>query len=361
MTKLLYVINHIDWFWSHRLPLAQAAQKQGYEVHVAVPEADEKLTQHGFTGHDMQAGLIRSIITLRRLIKQEKPRIIHAITIKYAFIAGLATLFIPDIKIVHTIAGLGYLFSGHNTKAKMLRLFVTPLLRIALCRHNIHLIFQNPDDMQIMIAQNLAAQERSHLIRGSGVDIDAFKPDTSSPAQPPIVLMHTRLVHDKGVAIFVEAARILKARGHHARMQIAGGLTDNPLAITQAQMEAMIADGAAEWLGRVSDMPALLATTTLIAYPSYYREGIPKVLLEAAACGKPIVTTDHAGCREAVQDRHNGLLVPVKNPLALANAIELVLKDQVALTAMGAASRALAETTFDVRLINQQTIAVYDA
>lgn len=360
--ELLYVINHIDWFWSHRLPLAKGAQDAGWDVSVAVPDAekDPKLGANGFTGLDLPVGLLKTIIALHYLLKERKPALVHAITIKYAFITGLAARLHPDIKTVYTIAGLGYLFSGEGLKPKLLRLLISPFLRLALRRKNTQLIFQNPDDMQIMLDRGLASAEQSHLIRGSGVDTAEFTPQPQVVSDRPIVVMPTRLVHNKGVAVFVEAARILKKRGVDAVFQVAGGTTDNPLAITKDQMEAMVADGAAEWLGRVSDMPALLASCSLVAYPSYYREGIPKVLLESAAMGKAIVTTDHAGCREAVRHNYNGLLVPIKDPQALADAIHSCLDDPEKCAAMGANSRQRALDEFDVRHIVKQTIAVYD-
>jgi glycosyltransferase involved in cell wall biosynthesis len=362
--KLLYVINHIDWFWSHRLPLAKAAQESGYDVHIAVPHAsaDPELKAHNFNGHDLPQGVFAAIRKLRKIIVQEQPDIIHAITIKHAFITGLATLGLKTPRIIHTIAGLGYLFSGEGLKPRLLRLIIGPFLRLALRRKNTRLIFQNPDDMSILISRNLADPHQSHLIRGSGVDVNQFKPQQQTTTDTPIVLMPTRLVHDKGVSIFVQAARILKARSINAKFQIAGGISqNNPLAITQTEMEAMIADGAVEWLGKVSDMPHVLNAATLIAYPSHYREGIPKVLLEAAACGKPIVTTDHAGCCEAVTHGENGLLVPVKDPQALAAAIETLLHDPETCKKMGQKSRQRAENEFNVNLIVAQTLKVYAA
>jgi glycosyltransferase involved in cell wall biosynthesis len=178
----------------------------------------------------------------------------------------------------------------------------------------------------------------------------------------PVVLLPTRLIREKGVIVFIEAARILKARGVNAKFQIAGGMEGhNPNKISKEEMETLTADGATEWLGRVTDMPALYASAALIAYPSYYREGVPKVLLESAAMGKAIITTDHPGCREAVADNDNGLLVPVKDAQATADAIETLLKDPVRRKEMGARSRERAEKEFDVRLIVDQTLKVYEA
>ncbi|MCD8525729.1 MAG: glycosyltransferase [Alphaproteobacteria bacterium] len=172
--------------------------------------------------------------------------------------------------------------------------------------------------------------------------------------------MATRLLHDKGVAVFIEAARIMTEHGIKARFQIAGGeVTSNPLAISKEQMEAMVEGKPVEWLGKVDDMPALLAECAVFVYPSYYREGIPKVLLEAAASGKPIVTTDHPGCREAVEDGVNGFLVPVRNALKTAEATQKILEDGKLQKAMSKASRNRAEEEFNVAKIVTETLDVY--
>jgi glycosyltransferase involved in cell wall biosynthesis len=369
--KILYVVNNIDWFWSHRLPLAAGARAAGYDVGVVVTgaENDSQLGEHGFRAIELPAmdknlgpmTVLKTIAFMHKTLQHEKPDIMHVITIKYAFLAGLASLLHPHVKMVHLIAGLGFLFSADSFRAKMLRFFVIPFLSLALRRKNSTLIFQNPDDMRIFLERGLASREQCHLIRGSGVDTKQFSPQPDKEqADPPIVVMPTRLVKDKGVSVFVEAARILKERGVVVDMQVAGGITAyNPLAISKDEMEEMVADGAATWLGRVSDMPDLLARAAMVAYPSHYREGIPKVLLEAAAMGKAIITTDHPGCREAVIDGENGKLVPVRDPVALADAIEELLKDKSVRDNMGAQSRKRALEEFDAEIIVRETLALY--
>jgi glycosyltransferase involved in cell wall biosynthesis len=281
---------------------------------------------------------------------------VHAITLKYAFLTGFALLFHPHIKRVFTIAGLGYFFSGEGIKPKLLRLLISPALKFVL--KGALIIVQNPDDRDLLIKRHFI--KSAHLIRGSGVDTTQYLPRPDKEQSPPIVLMPTRLVRDKGVIVFSEAARLLKSRGVNARFQIAGGMEGaNPNTITKAEMDALIADGAVEWLGRVNEMPALYATASLIAYPSWYREGVPKVLLEAASSGKAIVTTDHPGCREVVTEGVNGYLVPVKNAQALGSAIEKILKDKALRQSMGAAGRQKALAEFDVNLVVAETLKVY--
>lgn len=368
--KILYIINHMDWFWSHRLPLAQGAQNNGFDISVAATGAteDQKLLQYGFKGVELPPSdqgfapftVFKIIWAIHNVLLQEKPDIVHAITLKYAFMTGLAAFSHKNVRVVLTIAGLGYLFSGEGLKPKILRTIVGPFLKLALKNGRTTLIFQNPDDMNLMIMRGFANKKQCRLIRGSGVDVSQFVPKTKENHQMPIVLMPTRLVHDKGIAIFIEAARLLKSRGVKARFQIAGGITtNNPLAISASEMKIMVSDGSVEWLGKVSDMPALFSTASIVAYPSWYGEGIPKVLLEAAASGLPIVTTDHPGCREAVINRENGFLVPVKDAIATANAIEILLNNPQERKLMGEKSRKRAEQEFDVHLIVAETLKTY--
>lgn len=368
MTKILYIFESGDW--DSRMAVAHGAREKGFEIVIGLMNGDEetakrapefKIIQLKKSGN--RFGILSSLQIIRdvnTLIKQEKPDIIHAVTLKYGFMTGIASIFIKNIRKIYTLAGLGYLFRSDDPKSTVLRFILRPLLTFTLKRPNTTLVFQNADDLDLMINKKYARVEHSILIRGSGVYLDRFTP-THNDAETPIVLMPTRLVHEKGVAIFIEAARILKARGINAHFQIAGGETKhNPKAISRAQMLEMVSDGAVEWLGRVSDMPALLAQASLIVYPSYYGEGIPRVLLEACAAGRAIVTTDHAGCREAVEHKVNGLLVPVKNAQATAQAIEHILSHTEERRAMEIQSRKRAEDQFDIHSIVAQTVRIYD-
>jgi len=369
--KLLYIINHLDWFWSHRLPLAQDAQNKNWDVFVAATDAQNNsaLAEKGFKGLGLPPAdqgfapltLCSIMWRIHTLLKQEKPELVHAITLKYAFLAGLPTRFQKDVKIIHTIAGLGYLFSGEGFKPALLRFFIGPFLKLALSHPRAHIIFQNPDDQALMVKRGFVKPERCTLIRGSGVDLDAF-PFRQEPENdlPPLVLMPTRLVRDKGIAVFIEAARIVHTAGIMARFQIAGSITrNNPLALSETDMKALLENSPVTWLGKVTDMPALFQSCALVCYPSWYGEGVPKVLLEAAATGRAIVTTDHPGCREVVQDQENGFLVPVKDPEATAHALMILLQDAPRRKKMGHKSRARAEKEFDVKRVTEETLKLY--
>lgn len=367
--KLLYILAETNDFWSSRLPLALAAQTKGCEIHLAAPGAASasKLKAYGFFGHDlpsMQKGFsplsaFKTIYALRKILKNLKPDIAHTITLKYSLLTGLAAWNIGGVKLIYTIAGLGYLFSGHDLKSKTLLCAAAPFLKLVLRNPGTVVTFQNSDDMNILIRKNFVHKKDCVLIPGSGVDIEKFYPRADAD-DPPLVLMPTRLIHDKGISIFIEMAKILEKRRIPARFQVAGGVTEhNPLAIMEEEMRRMVAGTPVEWIGRVNDMPALYAQATLIVYPSWYREGIPRVLLEAAAMGKACVTTDHPGCREAVAHNDNGLLVPVKSAEAAADATEKILANPDLRKKMEISARARAEREFATAHIVEKTMKIY--
>lgn len=368
--KLLYIFDAADW--ESRFALASTAKEQGANVVIGLISAKEKdarkasgmkiillRKKHGISkGVATPLSMLRDI---RNIIAEEKPDIIHVVTLKYSFITAFAALGTRASHKVFTIAGLGYLYRSEDVKSIALRYLLWPFLIFAFRRNKTQLIFQNADDRALLIGNKVTTVDASHLIKGSGVYLDRF--DASENVQqndPPLVLMPTRLVHEKGIAVFVEAACILKNKGINTRFEIAGGLTrDNPRAITQEQMDAIIEGGAVTWLGRIDNIPDKLKQATLIVYPSYYGEGIPRVLLEACAAGRPIVTTDHPGCREAVNHEDSGLLVPIKDPHATAEAIETLLADPEKLKKMGCKARKKAEQEFDIHEIVRQTLEVY--
>ncbi len=361
--RILYVLADMGDFRSSRLAWAKAAQAKGFEVHVAAPGAagDETLRAAGFTGHEMPRFGVTAgrtnIAALRKIARDVQPDVIHAVTLKYALLTGIAAGGTRARKI-YTIAGLGYLFSGG---AGLLRKIMRPLLAFVFQRPGTHLIFQNPDDRDVMLKQKIARMENCSLIAGSGVDIDFFRPRESGEDDPPLVVMATRLLRDKGIDVFIEAAKILQVQGVKARFLLAGGAGGhNPRAISEEQMHAILKDSKVEWSGRVADMAGLYARAALVVYPSWYGEGIPRVLLEAAACGKAMVTTNHPGCREAVRDHDNGLLVPVRDAKATAHAIATLLADDTMRRAMGRRSRERAEKEFSSELIAQQIVKIYE-
>lgn len=365
--KLLYIFDHTDWH--SRMPMANEAKKQGWDITIGMMgEPEDTSMLEGFKtifidrpqGRLTPISAIKTILALRKAVDQVNADVLHTVTLKYSFLIGLATAFRKGYRVVYTLAGLGFLFRGEGLKPNLVRIALSPLLKFVFLDRKAQIIFQNPDDQEIMIDKKYVRAEQTHLVKSSGVNLDVFK-DTPLPEdEEPLILMPTRLVHEKGVHIFVEAARLLKSRGINARFEIAGGVTKhNPRAITQEEMEEMVKDKAATWLGRVDNMPQLLQKSTLIVYPSYYGEGVPRVLLEACAAARPIITTDHPGCKEAVNNNFNGLLVPIKDAESTANAIETMLKDKENLKNMAKNSRTHAKNEFDLKKVNKNTIKTY--
>jgi glycosyltransferase involved in cell wall biosynthesis len=367
--KILYVFADTGDFRFSRLPMARAAQGRGCSVLIAAPGAtlDPDIKENGFTGIELPrspvgfspATVLKTLWMVWKIMRAERPDIVHAITLKYSFITALAARGMRPRKLVLTIAGLGYLFS-RGAKPDIMRAIISPFLKFALRHPSAHITFQNCDDMNLMITKNYVRAERATLIRGSGVDLQKFSPVNNAESKPLLVLMPTRLIHDKGISVFVEMAKILEKRRVQARFQTVGGVSgQSPRAIKKEEMETMLRGSPVEWPGKVSDMAALYAQAAVIVFPSWYNEGIPRVLLEGAAMGKPLVTTDHPGCREAVKDGVNGFLVPVKDAVATADAVEKLLGDEDLRKKMGRESRILAEAEFDIEKTAEQTLRVY--
>lgn len=366
--KLLYIFDHLDWH--SRMPVALAAKEAGYDITIGIVGADGAIKGlEGFKTLNITKpknkfgplSVLKTIREIRKTIKAQKPDLLHTVTLKYSFLVGLASFGLKGYRIVYTIAGLGFLFRSDGLKPVILRTALSPLLKIVLKDKKARLIFQNPDDRDLLIEKNYVREDHTHLVISSGVDLTKFSAEAEQDTDAPVALMPTRLVHEKGIAIFVEAARKLNEKGIKARYQIAGGLTiHNPRAISAKEMKDYTSDGVVEWLGHVDDMPSVLQSANVIVYPSYYGEGVPRVMLEGCAAGRPIITTDHAGCRETVPNGENGILVPIKDVEKTAEAMEQLLTDKALRQQMGKQSRKLAETAFDVRSIVKQTLAVYD-
>ena len=363
---VLYIFDESDW--DTRIHTANAARKLGWDVTIGLLCEDAPSVNSDFKIHPLprpknKFGPLAALSLMRDLrnaIKTNQPDLVHIVTLKYSFILGLATLFMKDIKRVYTLAGLGYLFRGEGHKPVIIRTLLSPLFFLVFYAARPHLIFQNEDDQIMFTAMEFAEEQNTTLIRGSGVDTSKFAVQPLPKEARPVVLMPTRLVHNKGVKVFIEAAKIA-AQEVNADFQIAGGETKhNPAAITKDEMEAMLEGSPVEWLGRVENMPELLSQSTLIVYPSYYGEAVPRVLLEAAAVGRPIITTDHPGCKEAIIHEKTGLLVPVKDETATAKAIVQMLQSRDMCEAMGTEARIYCEAEYDVKTVAQRTAAIYE-
>ncbi|MEW6291342.1 MAG: glycosyltransferase family 4 protein [Thermodesulfobacteriota bacterium] len=367
--KLLFFVTEDWYFCSHRLPLAVAASNAGYEVVVVTREdkhgdkiraANLKLIPINFRRRG--ANPFREIIFIRHLIslyQQEQPDIVHHIALKPVLYGALAARLVRVPCVVNALAGLGYLFSSRQWKAKFLRPFVEKAFRILLNRRNSRTILQNPDDAVSLVHRGVVRKERVALIRGSGVDLKTFFP-VPEPEQVPIVLLASRMLWDKGVGEFVKAAAVINENGIKARFVLVGvSDPENPASVPNTQLQKWHADGVIEWWGHQENMPPIFAVSNICCLPTSYGEGVPKVLIEAASCGRAIVTTDAPGCREIVKNGENGFLVPIGNPVALVDALRRLIVEPNLRVQMGMRGREIAEADFSIEKVTSQTLDVY--
>jgi glycosyltransferase involved in cell wall biosynthesis len=367
LPHLLFLITEDWYFCSHRLALARAAIADGFRVSVAT-----RVARHGDEIRAAGIELVpmdlrrrsmnpveaaRIIFELARIYRRVRPDIVHHVALKPVLYGSIAARLARVRAVVNAVAGMGYVFSSTDFKARVLRPAIKAAFRALLNAQNSRLIVQNPDDRALLIARGIVDAERVRLIRGSGVDTTVFLPHPE-PTGTPVVMLASRILRDKGVLEFIDAAKQLVSESVAARFVLVGAPDpENPASISPAQLKDLIGD-AVEWWGPRDDMPRVLTAASVVCLPSY-REGLPKILLEAAACGRPIVATDVPGCREVVMNGESGLLVPARDAGALATAIKTLLGDSSMRSAMGARGRQLAEDEFSVERIAEETIRVY--
>lgn len=362
--RLLFVVTEDWYFVSHRLPLAVAAQAAGFDVAVATREGRqaELIRSAGirlvpFALSRRGGNPLAEVIALWRLYRREKPDLVHHVALKPVMFGALAAWLARVPAQVNAVAGLGWLFISSTGIVRLAR----PMLRWVLARlldrpHSLTIV-QNPEDRAVLERAGVSAS-RLRLIRGAGVDLQVFHP-ASPPVEPVCIVLVARMLWDKGVGEFVEAARQLSKAGVNARFVLVGDPDPaNPASVPESTLRSWHGQHGVEWWGRREDMPAVLQAAHIACLPSY-REGLPKSLLEAAACGLPIVTTDAPGCREVVRDGVNGLLVPVRDAAALAAALGKLIGDAALRRGMGEQSRLRAETEFGLEAVIAQTLAVY--
>ncbi len=368
--KIVLFANTEWYLYNFRRSLAVALRDAGHDVLLISPDGPYggKLVDLGLRWQPVPMDR-RSLNPLREalllshlasLLRREQPDIVHGFTIKCAVYGALAARLAGVPGRVNAVAGMGYVFISNSPKARLLRPVVRALLRLALGGRGARLILQNPDDVALFAHAGLVDPAQVRLIAGSGVDCGRFLVRPSAPTGRPLrVLLAARLLWDKGLAEYIAAARRLRDEGRAIEFLLAGDPDPgNPAAVPEATVRGWVADGTVEWLGHVDDMPALFASVDMVVLPSY-REGLPKGLIEAAACALPLVTTDVPGCRQVVTDGVDGLLVPARDADALARAISRLQDDPDLATRLGQAARAKALAEFDEKIVIERTMAVY--
>lgn len=366
MRSLLYFVTEDWYFCSHRLPLAKAALAAGFRVTVVtrVQAHGEVIKEAGLNlipFDNVRTGInpVVELCTLWRLImlyRRERPMIVHHVALKPVIYGVIAARLARVPAVINALAGMGWLFTSSSVRAHWLKPLVRTVLG-TLLQKGITLV-QNPDDGQ-MLQELGVAPDSIRLIPGSGVDLAAFRYLPEGPG-PVTIVLPARLLWPKGVREFVDAARILCRRGITARFILAGAPDDlNPSAVSAEDIRHWVDEGIVTHLGWTVDMPRVLADSHIVCLPTYYGEGIPKALIEAAAAGRAIVTTDMPGCREIVHHEENGLLVPPRDAIAVADALQRLIADSALRARLGRRGRERAESEFGLEAIVRQTLALY--
>ncbi|WP_169742575.1 glycosyltransferase family 4 protein [Sphingomonas taxi] len=361
------MVNDADFFVSHRLNLAIAVRQAGYRAVVSCPPGPTTRVfgEHGIEHvetvpvrrHNGLIGQLYTLISYNRVLSTIRPDLIHLITAKPVIFGG-ALARLRGIPTVSAISGLGYLFTSDRPKVRLLRALVCRGYAFALNRSRSTVIFQNEVDRSIFARLQLTRHARTVIIKGSGVDLSRITVH-AEPAGPPVVLLPARLLRDKGVEEFAQAARQVKAQHPSVVFRLQGKLDpENPTGLSADELARWINEGWVEHIPYSTDVDRMFADVNLVALPSY-REGFPKSLVDAAAAGRAVVTTDVPGCRDAIRPGLSGSLVPVRDVAALAAAILDLIGDPIRRAVMGKEGRRLAEAEFDIKRVTEQHLELY--
>lgn len=368
MIKLFIVVN-VDWFFlSHRKDIAIAAKKQGYDVTIVTKDTGKRtdIERLGFRFIDLPMNRsgqnikeeLHTCWFLYRLYKEEKPDVVHHVGLKTILWGALAAKLAGVKGVVNAVSGLGIFFSEEN-KSMVARL-LPKVLRFSHHRPNLAVIFQNDEDKDLFLRNGIIKEKQAFYIKGSGVDLNEYC-YTSEPETGNIrVLLTARMIEEKGIFVLTDAAELLREQYQNkVEFLLCGGLDDNPKAIKKEELEAKCDGKYIQWLGYRTDVLDLLKDCHIVAFPSYYKEGLPKSLIEATAIGRPIVTTDSIGCRETVVDGYNGFLIPIKNSKALADKLQVLFDNKGLRIKMGRNSRMLAERDFSIENVIEKHLKIY--
>ena len=365
--KILLVSN-TDWYlFRFRLSLARYLRAQGEDVVLVSPSGSyaEQIQADGFRWLAWEVGRksvnpfgeLSAMAGLVKIYRAEKPDLVHLHTIKPVLYGSLAARLLGRPAVLRSITGRGYVFLSADAKARALRPLVKAIYRLALGGRGTT-VFENQNDRQYFVDEGIVTTQHSRVIAGVGVDMDYFLPQPE-PTGIPVIVLASRMLWDKGVGDFVDAARLLRGRGVDSHFVLVGQPdAGNPASISVAQLEKWNAEGVVTWRGFQSDMRAVFAGSHIVALPSF-GEGLPTVLLEAASSGRPIVTTDVSGCRDVVSDGANGLVVAPRDPSALADALQRLIGDSEARRVMGQAGRELVAAKFSNAIVHRETYQAY--
>lgn len=367
--RVAFFVSEDWWFCLHWLNLAVRLKERGYRITVIcnVGADRARIERAGFEVVPLRldrSGLnvlndFRIASALVAYLKRERPHLIHCVGMKPILIGTLAARMVGGIRILDHFAGLGYLFSSSHLKARLLRPLVMLGMRAAFAGHEVHLVTMNATDRDVLLGWKLRRPDHVHVIGGTGLDLDRY-PALPFPAGPVTIAITTRMIEDKGLAPLVEAFRRVRAAVPGAELLLVGRQDGrNPTAIPEEQLEAWNREPGITWLGHVDRIAEEVWARAHVAVLPSRREGLPVSLLEAAACGRPMVATDVPGCRDVVLDGVNGLTVPLGDTAALAQALERLASSDELRRRYGAAARELVETRFSLAVIGDRVAGLY--
>ena len=367
--RITFFISEDWYFCSHRLPIAQEIIKKGGRVTLItrVDKCEEEIKKEGIRlislrkfKRRLQSPLVEflSILECIRIYKKESPQIVHQVALKPIIYGTIAARIAGAKSIVNAFAGMGSLFTSDTSKHTSLQKIVMFFMRILFKSQNVHLIFQNDHDLNLFLKHRVIKQNQAILIRGSGVNLKSYCTEPV-PAGLPVVLLPSRMLRDKGVGEFVEAAKMVNDKNKKARFVLVGSPDpENPSSIKSSIISKWVDAGWVEWWGYQTDMPDVYAKSQIVCLPSY-REGLPKVILEAAASCRAVITTNTIGCHDIVKHGVNGLLIPPRDATALAVAISYLLSHPEESYRMGLNGREMVEDGFTLEKTIEDTLSLY--
>ena len=369
-TNKLFIIVNVDWFFlSHRLPVAFAAKEAGWDVTIVTADTGKlkDIEAKGLKVINLpmsRSGMnileeLKTLSFLRKLYKRERPDVVHHVGMKTILWGTLAAKFSNVNGVVNAISGLGGFFAEDNKG--LLSKVMPRVLKFSHYRPNLLCIFQNDDDWGLYVKHGIIRHEQGRFIKGSGVNLSEYS-YTPEPIEGKIkVILTARMIVEKGVFLLTEAAERLRSKyADKVEFQLIGGLDDHPGAITKEQLDTVCDGKYIKWLGYRTDVCELLKQCHIVAFPSYYMEGLPKSLIEANAIGRPIITSNSVGCKETVIDGVNGFLIHPKDVDALTEKLDLLLSNKELRKKMGKAARRYAEENFDIEVVKQKHLAIYN-
>jgi len=371
--KVIYTVTDDWYFLSHRLHIARAARDQGCEVVVLTGPGEKaaEIKAEGFRHRTLrfhrtlrsQPRNVALFARLRQIYREEQPDLVHHVSFLPVFLGTLAARSAKVPGIVNAVTGLGHAFMDGGLRRRVLRFSMERAYRAALASGpdgGQLALFQNDDDRRYFLAAGIAREGSSICISGSGVDTEHFAPAEQASSATPIILHASRMLWSKGVGTTVEACRLLRRRGVPHRLVLAGRThRTNPESITEARLFGWQEEGVDEWVGHRDDMAALIAASQVVCLPTYYREGVPKILLEAASSARPIVTTDVPGCRDIVGNEENGFIVPPRDAKRLADCLQVLVADAALRVRMGSAGREKVLAGFSKEIVVRHTLDCY--